>query len=226
LTGFPEPNVNPANWTPAHYTSQANCGGSTTASRWHWQPITLDQDFPTLAASGITNGINQWKSTNQIDISLNTSVRWDLVATEGSIGGASVGVTTTYGSGCFGCVGYVEQVTGQCVTSDWVAAADVTLDPWGINYVANAVGTTAAVITSGVYAHEFGHVLKLDEVLPGNGRCSEVQSIMYQDIFLSYLCGVMAPTSADKAVINSFYPGSVPFASAAGPTPYCTSTTC
>jgi hypothetical protein len=74
-------------------------------------------------------------------------------------------------------------------------------------------GTSLANFESRVLLHEIGHALRLADISPTNGICSEVQSIMYSSGSVAFNCGVNSPTSCDATGINSVYPAAVSFCS-------------
>jgi hypothetical protein len=54
-----------------------------------------------------------------------------------------------------------------------------------------------------------GHALRLGDIIPRDGICSEVQDMLYQDPTARYGCGVVKPTSCDTTGLDNVYPVAV-----------------
>lgn len=199
----------------AHSTSAAlTCPGTSTSAGqyWHWSPIVYTNY--SSYGSPVSDGFTAWNSVqSRLPFSTDNSVRDDMAVYTATLGPTTAGVTVIYGETCFACLGFIDQCTGgtQCYQFSWAAYAEVGLDSSTIATQASLLGVAANTLAKTTTTHELGHVLRLGDITPVNGICSEVQSIMYGSLSMLTGCGVVSPTSSDVSVITgTIYPSNVP----------------
>lgn len=194
----------------------AGCGAPNNARHWNWSPVTykeissVDSSAVTVPAgnwNGIQSKLQLYNASNALDIWVYDSSEPPLHAD-----------TLSYGGDCDSdCYNRVDQCTGLCFNAAAVNYVDIRLDIAHMNTAAEEhLDTTLAAFAPTVVAHELGHALRLGEVVPTHGKCSEVQSIMYGSASVLWGCGVTGPTACDTSGINSVYPSAVPYCTPGG----------
>ena len=111
----------------------------------------------------------------------------------------------------------IEGCTGACLNAAAVYRVEIHLSRDEIQRYANYNGTTLSAMTAIVVAHEMGHALRLGNITPTMGTCSEAQDVMVEHPGVLHGCGITAPTSCDTTGINTVYPSAVGVCSV----PYC-----
>lgn len=204
----------------AQSTVSAGCGASNNARHWIWTPV-MYRSTSSLPASNVSGAVSPWNSI-QSKLSFSTDPYEDVLISDGSAGGAN-GVTSVYGQDCnTGCYNNMQlcngQSTNQCFNAAAMYYATVVLDPSVISTAASFNGTTFAAFGQMTLTHELGHALRLADIAPVDGKCSEVQSIMYGSGSMLWNCGVRNPNSScDASSINTVYPSAAYYCIA----PYC-----
>lgn len=224
------PNFNVyANYTQTNCPNQSAasyCPSSPQLSVWKYSPISYYSYSSTISSSDASAATGNWNAVqSRLSFSKNTYAATEIVDESGGTVNAN---TYIIGGGCDSCYGYIDLCSsispGECVNDSGVYGAYIELYPSVISAAASALGTTTELAATITVNHELGHALRLADITPQNGICSEVQSIMYGSLSMLYGCNMRGPnTSCDGNVLsNDVYPSSLATCQQVG-TNYCAS---
>ncbi len=103
------------------------------------------------------------------------------------------------------CEDYSPWKAGYCSNGSAMYYATVVLDDSAINAQIQYSALNPSVYVPMVIAHQLGHSLRLADVQPTNGICSEMQDIMYGSASMLYSCGIHAPVQCDQVALDYVY---------------------
>ena len=202
----------------------SNCPGGSTSStcggavRWIYSPVSYRNNSASVDAPTVANAASVWTTAAGGKISVTGPgplSQVDLSIYNGSSlpGGANADVLS-YGYNCGArCYNLRNECTTpkNCHNANGVYYTDMRLDISAITTQASYLGTTFATLVPMVVKHEMGHVLRLGHAAVGDGKCSDVQSVMYPSASVLWGCGVTSPTACDTTGINTVYPTAAPY---------------
>jgi hypothetical protein len=205
---------------PPASTAQSQCGSIISGRKWGWSPITY-VSVSAVGTNPVSAAIAEWTSRQQkMTFSPDIQARLDLVVRD-DYSFYGLGATYIYGAECEPqCMDRWNLCNNTCNTRNLVAYADVVINPADHANTAAILGVPTSTVTHATLVHELGHVLRLAHSPAINGKCSEVQSLMYESGTVLVACGVLSPRTSDISAINSLYPSSPAFCNTAVPN-YC-----
>jgi len=207
--------------------SGAYCG-SGSAAHWNYTPVAYCSTSTLLTSGNVNSDVSTWNSMSS-NIQMSSNSYCPIWIHNGSAG-TDNGITRATSGTCTSCAGGYKDLCSivspfECIGGSGVYGAEIILDATNLAGAASAQGVSVATVATNTVMHELGHALRLADIGVGDGKCSEVQSVMYGSLSVLRGCGVTAPTSCDSNELNVIYPTAPATCSAVG-TNYCSSTTC
>jgi hypothetical protein len=195
--------------------------------KWKYSPVIYSiESFNQIAFyyEAVTrwSDLNNWLMNGLI---LDEGYPSKILMYDASIPNGALGRSAIMGYDCTNCSNLIGQCTGVCLNDTTSWGSIIEIDPsniyiWATNWNQYNYDVTPESVAQKAITHELGHALSLQHpggsFFPGDGYCTEVQSIMYGDASVANLCSdfVYYPTYPDALTMNQLYPPQSPL-------PYC-----